>query len=149
MLKCVFIVFLLTMVDGFSFHLHNTEVSVNADYKDCLYSFTFDSSISEWQLVPYCIRQNTQETDDENDRCNGNLDYTFDQLKSQNIDSHHLYEWNAPIDLINDYQKYLTNHDLTLASRHYCNCSGEKTTYVLLFADLKEIVSRQLVWHLV
>ncbi|CAF3924720.1 unnamed protein product [Rotaria magnacalcarata] len=30
----------------------------------------------------------------------------------------------CPIDTINDYQKYLSGGDLSLAGHHYCNCSA-------------------------
>jgi hypothetical protein len=124
MWKYMLIFFQLATIDG-SFHLYNTKKSENLDYNDCLYSFTLNSSANEWQLVPYCIRHKVPHTDDGNDLCNGDSNYTFEELKSKNVDSLQLYRWNAPIDTINDYQKFLVEHDLSLISHHYCNCSGE------------------------
>jgi hypothetical protein len=134
MFKYVFIFSLFATANG-SFHLYNTNVPYNGDDKDCLYSFTLNSAINEWQLVPYCIRHNVSSSDDGDDRCYGDDDYTFDQLKLKNVDSHHLYKWNAPIDTINDYQKYLVGEDLSLASHHYCNCSGKTMVTMLSFVD--------------
>ncbi len=132
-MKIVLIFHLFASVKG-SFHLYNTNVSDNRDYKDCLYSFTSNIGINEWQLVPYCIRYNFQSSDDVYDQCDAEGDYTFEKLKSKNVDSQHLYTWNAPIDTVNDYQKYLDGHDLSLASHRYCNCSGE-TILCLLRAN--------------
>ncbi len=123
-LNYVLIFLLFATVNG-SFRLYNTNVSDSRDYKDCLYSFKLKSDINEWQLVPYCIRHNVSSTDDDGEQCYGNTNYTFEQLKSRNIDSHHLYKWNAPIDTINDYQKYRVDDDFSLGSHRYCNCSGK------------------------
>ncbi|CAF2101733.1 unnamed protein product [Rotaria magnacalcarata] len=123
MMKIVLVFHLFLSVKG-SFHLYNTKKSDNRDYKDCLYSFTSNIPINEWQLVPYCIRHNLQTFDDDGLECDTEADYTFAVLKSKNTNSLHLYTWNAPIDTINDYQKYLSGGDLSLAGHHYCNCSA-------------------------
>jgi len=125
MIKLVLLFHLFASVKG-SFHLYNTNVSDNRDYKDCLYSFTSDNIINEWQLVPYCIRHNLQTPDDDDgEQCDHEADYTFAQLKSKDVNSLHLYTWNAPIDTINGYQKYLDGDDSSLDNHRYCKCSGE------------------------
>ena len=123
-MKIVLIFHLLISVKG-SFHLYNTNVSNNRDYKDCLYSFISNSTTNERQLIPYCIRHKLQSSDDDGEKCGVETDYTFEQLKSNNVDSQHLYTWNAPIDMIDEYQKYLSDDDLSLHNHRYCNCSGE------------------------
>ncbi|UJR18227.1 hypothetical protein I4U23_005126 [Adineta vaga] len=116
--------FLSTVIDG-KFHLYYTEVSSKRDYSNCLYSFALNSDNSEWQFIPYCIRDKEHDSNDQNKQCDkDDASYTFEQLKFKNIDSLHLYDWNTPIDVISNYQKYLTNHDLTLANWVFCNCSG-------------------------
>jgi hypothetical protein len=135
-LKYVLIFLLFSFVNG-SFHLYNTKVSDSRDYKDCLYSFKLNNALNEWQLVPYCIRHNLASGDDHGDQCYGNANYTFEQLKSNNIDSHHLYRWNAPVDTINDFMKYLAGDDLSLVNHRYCNCSGETPMHILSSVDMK------------
>jgi hypothetical protein len=126
MLKYILLIcYSLGTVNG-AILLYNTKVSDNRDYKDCLYSFTLNYTVNEWQLVPYCIRKEVADADDVDDQCHGDPNYTFEELKSKNVESHHLNEWNAPIDTINDYQKYLVGNDLSLHSHYYCNCSGKR-----------------------
>lgn len=120
---CIFS--LLRMVVVGIYHLYNSEVSNDSDNRDCLYSFTVNHDINEWQLVRYCIGHNIDDSDNEEERCDDNATHTFEQLKSKNMTSYDLYRWRAPIDTIHDYQKYLTNDDQTLSTHLYCNCSGE------------------------
>lgn len=120
-----------------AFRLYNTKVSERRDYKDCLYLFKPTSELHEWQLVPYCIRRSGASHDDAVGPCHGNANYTFERLKSENINSHHLYRWNAAVDTMSDYQKYLAADDLTLVSRHYCNCSGETSVHIVFFVHIK------------
>jgi hypothetical protein len=137
MLKYVLIFLPFTTVIG-SFRLYHTNVSDSRDYKDCLYSsFMLNSKMDKWELVPYCVRHNISSVDDDNEQCYGNANYTFEQLKFRNVDSHHLYKWNAPIDTVNDYQKYLAFDHLSLASHRYCNCSGKRTMRLPSFVMFK------------
>lgn len=113
--------YLFSSVNGLS-HLYYTDKIYNTDYKDCLYSFSIETEINEWELIPYCIRYNSSVIN--NEECYENINLTFEQLKLKNITSENLYQWNAPIDIINNYQKYLTNNDLSLNNQYYCNCSS-------------------------
>ena len=105
-----------------SFHLYNTYILDNQDYKDCLYSLGISR---EWILIPYCIRYSTQGSNGENILCYSNEAHTFHQLKSKNVSSADLYSWHAPVDTINNYQRYLIGDDVSLSNHSYCNCSGE------------------------
>ena len=113
------------------FHLFHTNLSSNNDYKDCLYSFTSYDDTNVWELVPYCIRHNSHSFDDVTNWCYEDEEYTFEKLKLKNVVSHQLYKWNAPIDTINDYQKYLDGNDPLLSKHSFCNCSGECTVYIV------------------
>ncbi|CAF3547775.1 unnamed protein product, partial [Adineta steineri] len=61
-------------------------------------------------------------------------------------------KWNAPIDTINNYQKYLVKNDLSLANHHYCNCSanwfGSRCQYSHYYPsknfELNKIIDEQL-----
>lgn len=125
LLQCI-CVGLTSIMIGQGFHLYNSDVSNDeGDYRDCVYSFHMKSKTNEWQLVPYCIRHKKGHSGNHEQVCDSIDSYTFEQLKAKNIDGDHLYEWRAPIDVINDYQKYLVSHDMTFATRLYCNCSGK------------------------
>jgi hypothetical protein len=114
-----------------SFHLYNTYISDNHDYKDCLYSFRPITDVSrEWVLIPYCIRQNMPSSDESDVQCYANQTYTFDQLKSKNVSSYDLYSWRAPIDTINNYQTYLVGENMSLNNHLYCNCSCEISIHI-------------------
>jgi hypothetical protein len=113
-----------------SFHLYNTYISDSLDYKDCLYSFTSNTFVTEWVLIPYCIRQIMQSSDESDVRCYGNEAYSFNQLKLKNVSSYNLYSWHAPIDTINNYQRYLVGDDMSLSNHSYCNCSGEISIHI-------------------
>jgi hypothetical protein len=48
---------------------------------------------------------------------------TFYELSKQNISSEQLYLWLAPIDLIENYQLYLNQFDLSLSKEIFYNCT--------------------------
>ncbi|UJR34631.1 hypothetical protein I4U23_027408 [Adineta vaga] len=111
----------------------------SSDDKHCLYSFTIDNTLREWQLIPYCIRNNLFNSDDRDDLCYGDAYLAFDELKLKGVNSHNLYNWNAPIDIINNYQKYLSNTDSSVGIHCRCKYSFDQfsgsTTFdeILLF----------------
>jgi hypothetical protein len=53
--------------------------------------------------------------------------FTFGELSKDNISSQHLYDWSAPIDVIERYQFYLnqlsTSNDLSLETQIFYNCT--------------------------
>ncbi|CAF1085092.1 unnamed protein product [Adineta steineri] len=51
--------------------------------------------------------------------------YTFDKLRQMNITGDKLFQWLAPIDLINDYELFLTEYESKYGLNEYCNCSSE------------------------
>ena len=106
------------------FHLYHTN---SLDNKDCLYSFTSNNIVNEWQLISYCIRNdmiNSENNNSNDNYCHGDRDYTFEELKLTNVDSYDLYRWSASIETIDQYEKYLTGVDFSLSNYSYCNCSG-------------------------
>lgn len=100
------------------FHLHEL---YRDDTKECLYSHTMNSKINEWIFIHYCIDGDDFESKSE---CYGNIKLTFYQLKLKNISSEKLLQWNIPIDTINNYEKYLSENDLSMKNDFFCNCSS-------------------------
>ncbi|CAF1248081.1 unnamed protein product [Didymodactylos carnosus] len=129
------------------FHLYDTDISNQNEYKDCLYADNSNMETNEFQLIPYCIRNlniNRPLT------CS-DVNFTFTLLKQMNVRGEDLYNWFAPIDIINDYQKYLfvDNSDVSLfADKYYCNCTvydgnidcefGEDESYDCLTLEVNE-----------
>ncbi|CAF0952465.1 unnamed protein product [Rotaria sordida] len=79
-----------------------------------------NSEINEWILIRYCIDGNEFGNEFE---CYGNVELTFEELKLKNISGENLFQWNAPIDTINNYEKYLIENDFSMKNNFYCNCS--------------------------
>jgi len=66
--------------------------------------------------------------------------FTFDQLKQNNISVQQLFNWSAPIDLIENYQIYLNKISLTFTNQTFYNCSlqrfGLQCQYELVYYPL-------------
>jgi hypothetical protein len=77
------------------------------------------------QIIPYCIRPLSKTEGREVTMTRGNIssNFTFDQLKKQNVTTQDLLLWFAPIDLIERYQNYLDTSTLALASELFYNCT--------------------------
>ena len=103
----------------FGFNLYYTDTELNNDDHHCLYYFVPEINLA-YQFIEYCIRFSHNEevlnyTDNDNS-------FTFEDLYGKNITSQQLYEWSAPIDLIESYQDYLENNISTNKLRFY-NCT--------------------------
>jgi hypothetical protein len=128
MLKYILLLNTLLKVNGL-LRLYNTDVLYRNALKDCLYSNTVDNKINEWILIRYCIDENDFENSFE---CYGNVKLTFEELKFKNISSENLFKWNAPIDTINNYEKYLIENDLSMKNDLYCNLSSSYSNFSLI-----------------
>jgi len=127
MIKLLVLLNLFIKVNGL-FRLYNTDILYRNGLKDCLYSNEINKEINEWILIRYCINEN----DFENQfQCYGNIQLTFEELKFQSISGEDLFKWNAPIDTINNYEKYFIENDLSMKNNFYCNCSSSFTNFVL------------------
>ena len=104
-----------------SFRLHNTDDLYRDDIEECLYSNEINVTKNEWILIRYCIGGDDSKRKSE---CYGNITSTFNELKLKNISSQKLLQWNTPIDTINNYEKYLSENDLSMKNDLFCNCSG-------------------------
>jgi hypothetical protein len=76
------------------------------------------------QLSPFClvVKHGNGASDDQ---CHsyGNVGWSFDQLKKRNITGHHLVRWNAPVQIIDEYERFLHTGDKMLLNALYCNCT--------------------------
>lgn len=102
------------------FRLYNTDVLYRNGLKDCLYSNEITNK-NEWILVRYCIGENEFDTEFQ---CHGNNPLTYEELKLRNISSENLFQWHAPIDTIDNYEKYLVTNNSSMKRDFYCNCSS-------------------------
>ncbi len=127
---CLLDVSLLLLVASRSHHSYNTDDNWE-DSRDCFYVDRSNYTTNKWEVTSYCIRQatvtNVSFMDPE--RCFDN-ELTFSQLKENNVTGFDLYDWSAPIDTINNYEKYLmlNNDSLSMANETYCNCTGNVIT---------------------
>ncbi|CAF1137669.1 unnamed protein product [Didymodactylos carnosus] len=90
-------------------------------YFGCLYEIDPQSKMGS-VFIPYRIRSLSLSPPITTCQNNGQK-YTFEQSKLNNITCNNLYEWNVPIDIIDEYGKYL-NYNST-SSLSYCNCTRE------------------------
>lgn len=51
---------------------------------------------------------------------------TFENLRKQNITSEQLYQWSAPINLIEQYEEYLISNKSSISSNIFYNCTLER-----------------------
>lgn len=129
-----------------SFRLYHTEnMLIDGDH-DCIYHYGSFAEGRAKQLVSYCIRLPELSTHSE-PFCHGTY-HTFSSLLNANISIKDLFESQAPVDLITQYEYYLTSgHG---AENRWCNCSltrdrsfgtGCQYTFVFdanTFADILE-----------
>ncbi|CAF1031768.1 unnamed protein product [Didymodactylos carnosus] len=77
-------------------------------------------------IIPYCVRPEIPPTkfdDDQEKSCNGQK-FMFTELKSRNISTADLFNWNAVIEIMDLYGKYLLLSKTGLDDEVYCNCTN-------------------------
>ena len=107
------------------FNLYHTDRSsiMNVVGHDCLY-YVRESSIEGFNsLTPFCLRPLAIESSDDDEKLCYGKRITFEQLKANNVTISDLFQWNAVIEIIDLYQKYLRFPHLVNDSQLYCNCS--------------------------
>lgn len=109
------------------FNLYNTEESflTNVFDHDCLYfeqssTFGIHRSLTWFCIRPEIQKRSTSATEDK--LCYGKR-ITFQELKLINISIIELFKWNAAIETIDQYEKYLLFPELSNENEFYCNCS--------------------------
>ncbi|CAF4997041.1 unnamed protein product, partial [Rotaria sp. Silwood1] len=122
------IIFLLPLTTECYFHLHHTDYRQKQyPYYDCLYDYRQirndrQFQVNAWSLVPYCIRDavTTDTVLLPVNQCYG-IELTYEELNKNNFTINDLFSWNAPIDTIASFQKYL---DSEIVNEKYCSCKG-------------------------
>ena len=106
------------------YRLYHSHYAISNNDHDCFYRYENSFNGLAHHLVPYCIRSSPINL---NKKCLG-TPYTFDQLRSNNIKSENLYQWFAPIDIIDNYATYLLTETINKQSEQiYCNCSDRRS----------------------
>jgi len=118
----------------------------NVFYHDCLRAVEItdptkkkkDKEISDMENLLYCLSESPSQFYINIDKTISK--FTFDELKQKNISVEQLFDWSAPIDLIENYQIYLNNISLAFANQTFYNCSlprfGPQCQYELVFYPL-------------
>ena len=132
------------------FNLYHTDRRsiMNKVGHDCLYYSRKMAIDALNSLTPFCFRPVTIESSDDDDDvkvCHGKR-ITFEQLKTNNVTINDLFQWNAVIEIIDLYQKYLRFPHLVNDSELYCNCSllsrfGKSCQYDIDLEDGQESYS--------
>ncbi|CAF1210266.1 unnamed protein product [Adineta ricciae] len=98
-------------------------------------------------MISYCMRNNLSNIDESDKQCNEDRNYTFEQLKSQDIRSSDLFNWNAPIDTLNNYEKYFLENNSFLSNMIFCNCTenwfGPFCQYEIVDPDEKQMTVKR------
>ncbi len=103
---------------------------------DCLYYYAINNIVRYThpienirEIVPYCIRPAQYNENIFEELSDSDHSWTFDELRQHEITSQQLYQWSAPVDLVELYEIYLlSNHNLSnessmISNKKFCNCS--------------------------
>jgi len=105
-------------------------------------------SISQ-EIVSFCLTDSMSEWNIQMNPADSKL--TFNDLRKRNITSQQLYQWSAPIDLIEQYQLFLNLNQSSLSETIFYNCTkprfGPQCQYEFIYfpfenMTLKETISQ-------
>ncbi|CAF1119330.1 unnamed protein product [Didymodactylos carnosus] len=130
-----YLLILTLPIDGY-FYLYDTfdgNTENYFGYYDCIYSHSklrentnmkMNNINNIYSAVPYYIRSLTRLISQQQ-LCYGN-EIRFSDLKLLNITIQNLYVWHSPIEILNNYGKYLVAPDGSSVNDEqiYCNCSN-------------------------
>lgn len=105
---------------------------------DCIYTYLdpnyFDTLINDnvvhvfqqlkEQLVPFCLTVEDFNLNEKSCIANGGMILKFEQLKKQDISNSDLVQWNAMVDIIDEYERYLQTDNHELSNLNFCNCTN-------------------------
>ena len=119
-------------VAPYSMNMHKTDPQrFEEEDRYCIYyttlGYSVTSNLLQHSSYPYCIRINDTSIYDyqEQPKINSSS-ISFSDLRKRGITSYELFLWSAPMDIIEDYQIYLTNisSDAYISSsKQFYNCT--------------------------
>lgn len=149
------------------FNLHATLLNPDLavlEY-DCLYYYVDDSIVDyevrgslAHQIIRYCFRPTNETKGSDIPKRSlpeDTISWSFRDLKDDNITSEQLLSWSATIELVEDYEAFLSGHPLMDDSQRFYNCSlpwfGPRCEYAFVkFVDttfsniVREIFDRKM-----
>ncbi|CAM2709396.1 unnamed protein product [Rotaria socialis] len=129
--------------------LYDTDVIVDENIleSNCLYyrinteklAYQELSNIID-EMIPYCLRpMNISKILFRNLTNTNSQNLTFEELRVSNVSTQELLAWSAPIDLVEKYQVYLNDIDLSLSNELFYNCTppwfGLQCQYSFAFSE--------------
>ena len=121
----IILCYLLTAtVSQFNLHQTDKTLMMSAFGYDCLYYELDVIFYLSTGMIPFCLRPDTDKQADDQDKACYGKKLSFQQLKTNNVIIKDLLWWNAPIEIIELYEKYLVSDKLIDENdQYYCNCS--------------------------
>nr|ACC43983.1 low density lipoprotein receptor [Philodina roseola] len=110
------LILLPTLVISLQMNFHLTDTSCDQTlYHHCLKVRATESRKRHdpRQILTYCLTECPPQSNTDDPIMDHPSKFTFHQLAQRNITSQQLYLWSAPIDLVEKYQHYLNQRDLT------------------------------------
>ena len=124
----ILILWVISMSDA-RYHLYHTQSfgnrsyphQTNVLYRDCIYVSKLERDRTN-QLISYGRRDNEDSILPVD--CHGHKQVTFGELRSAHITTEMLYEWFLPIDVQNNYRKFLEQAREEDENVKVCNCTS-------------------------
>ena len=107
-------------------NFHSTDSVINHELEhDCLKIFISSLHGQDLQeVLSFCLTHSMSEWNIQSN--SANTKFTFDQLRKRNVTSQQLYQWSASIDLIEQYQLFLTTHESSMSNNIFYNCTPHR-----------------------
>jgi hypothetical protein len=99
-----------------------TNIRENNTFHTVWDAYKRETNINNSRIMSYCMNGFSSKFDVEEKTIYFSK-LTFEELSKQNILGEQLYLWSAPIDLIENYQFYLNEFDLSLSKEIFYNCT--------------------------
>ena len=149
---CFNIFLFFSLVNAFpqtNFHL--TNINDREFAHDCLrFSILPTSKKDTQEIVSFCLTNSTLNWSIQVNPLDQN--YTFANLRQQNVTTEQLYQWSASIDLIEQYQFYLMYNESSMSTAIFYNCSkprfGSYCQYEFLYLPSDNFTLRDTILYL-
>ena len=105
---------------GTTYNLYSTIDRWTGTKYDCIYTYISPQFFKKMivvhddtyyqpkeQIIPYCLTVKHFTVNEESCTINGGRVWNFEQLKKQNITGDDLIKWNATVNTMDEYERYL------------------------------------------